>query len=60
MWYATQMRNLQVLIITGNPFALAGKNAYVRLEEAMQKNLSATVINEDVPDQKNYLKKPKN
>ncbi len=48
MWYATQIKNLQILIITGNPFALGGKNAYARLEEAMQKNLSATVINEDV------------
>lgn len=48
VWYATQMKNLQILIITGNPFALAGKNAYARLEEAMTKNLSATVINEDV------------
>ena len=50
VWYATQMKNLQILIITGNPFALGGKNAYARLEEAMGKNLSATVINEDVPD----------
>lgn len=60
VWYATQIKNLQILIITGNPFALGGKNAYARLEEAMQKNLSATVINEDVQDQKVYLKKPKN
>lgn len=60
VWYATQMKNLQILIITGNPFALTGKQAYERLEEAMQKNLSATVINEDVPDHKTYLKKNKN
>ena len=53
------MKNLQLLIITGNPLALAGKQCYARLEEAMQKNLSATVINEDVPEQKNYLKKPR-
>ena len=59
VWYATQTKNLQILIITGNPFALTGKQAYVRLEEEMQKNLSATVINEDVPEQKSYLKKPK-
>ena len=26
----------------------------------MSKNMSATVINEDVPEQKAYLKKPKN
>jgi len=50
VWYATQMKNLQILIITGNPFALSGKPAYARLEEAMQMNLSATVINEDVPE----------
>jgi len=50
VWYACQMKNLQLLIITGNPFALNGKQAYARLEESMQKNLSATVINEDVPD----------
>ncbi len=60
VWYATQMKNLQILIITGNPFALTGKQSYERLEEAMQKNLSATVINEDVPDHKTYLKKNKN
>jgi hypothetical protein len=49
------------LIITGNPFALAGKNAYARLEEAMTKNLSATVINEDIQDTRGgYLKRPKN
>ncbi len=61
IWYASQMKNLQILIITGNPFALSGKQAYARLEEAMQKNLSATVINEDVTEQKSYLKqKPKN
>lgn len=57
VWYATQMRNLQLLVITGNPFALAGKACYARLEEAMQKNLSATVINEDIPDERTYLKK---
>ena len=54
------MKNLQILVITGNPFALAGKEKYQRLEEAMQKTLSATVINEDVPEQKSYLKKPNN
>lgn len=60
VWYATQIKNLQILIITGNPFALNGKQQYARLEEAMQKNLSATVINEDVPDHRAYLKKTKN
>lgn len=35
VWYASQMKNLQLLIITGNPFALNGKQAYARLEEAM-------------------------
>jgi hypothetical protein len=25
VWYATQMKNLQILVITGNPFALNGK-----------------------------------
>lgn len=58
--YASHTKNLQILIITGNPFALNGKQAYARLEESMQKNLSATVINEDVPEQRSYLKKPKN
>ena len=48
VWYATQMKILQILIITGNPFALAGKSGHLRLEEAMIKNLSAAVINEDV------------
>ena len=44
------MKNLQLLVITGNPFALGGKGQYAKLEEAMQKSLSATVINEDVAE----------
>jgi hypothetical protein len=52
------LKNLQILVITGNPFALGGKQAYYRLEEALAKNLSATVINEDALESKTYLRKP--
>jgi hypothetical protein len=53
------MKNLQILVITGNPFALSGKGYYARLEETLSKNLSAVIINEDVPDHRAYLRKPK-
>ncbi len=32
---------------------------YQKLEETLQKNLSAVVINDDVSDHKTYLRKPK-
>ncbi|CDW73960.1 leucine rich repeat family protein [Stylonychia lemnae] len=57
--YLSQLKCLQLLIITGNPLGLSGKPAFARLEEALQKNLSATIINEEVNDQKIYLKKTK-
>ena len=59
MWYATQMRSLQILVITGNPFALKGKHSYAKLEEMMQKQLSAVVINEEADDKNWYLKMKK-
>jgi hypothetical protein len=48
LWYSTQFKSLQILVITGNPFAMQGKYYYQGLEDALQKNLSATVINEEV------------
>ena len=54
------MKCLQIVVITGNPIGQTGsKTAYQRLEEELQKNLSATIINEEVQDQKSYLKKLK-
>jgi hypothetical protein len=44
-------------VITGNPFAMMGKEAYFALENALQKNLSAAVVNDEVTDSKSYLKK---
>lgn len=44
-------------MITGNPIGLNGKQYYQKLETALQSSLSATLINEEVPDHKSYLKK---
>lgn len=55
--YCGQMKSLQLLVITGNPIGLNGKQFYQKLEDTLQKSLSASVINEDVPDHKSYLKK---
>lgn len=53
----SQLKNLQILIITGNPFAMTGKEDYEGLEAALQKNQSAIIINEEVTDSKAYLRK---
>ena len=59
MWFVPQMKNINVLIITGNPFAMQGKERYQNLELNLQKNLSAALINDEVSSSKNYLKKHK-
>jgi hypothetical protein len=38
---------------------MMGKEAYYALENEMQKNLSAAVVNEEVTDSRAYLKKAK-
>ena len=47
MGYTMVLRNLQLLIITGNPFALRGKTHYEELERELAKLQSAVIINED-------------
>jgi len=49
LWYLTETKSLNLLIITGNPFAIKSNklsNGYARLEAELQKNLAAVVINE--------------
>lgn len=53
------MKNLQILVITGNPFAMHGKIFYSNLEEQLSKTLSAVIINDEVASAKGYLKKQK-
>lgn len=61
LWYLTQTQAINLLIITGNPFALktSKQGGYARLEAELQKNLAAVVINESalVDDQGFYLKR---
>ena len=47
-------------MITGNPFAMLGKQAYQSLEDHLSKDLSAVVINNEVASAKGYLRKQKN
>ncbi len=35
LWYTTQMRSLQILVITGNPFATLTKAQYAKLEDEL-------------------------
>lgn len=48
MWFITLTRSLTLVNITGNPFAAikSRQHGYMNLEAALQKNLSATVIND--------------
>ena len=46
-----------MLIITGNPFALQGKEAYAQLESSLNAALSAALINDESVDSKAYLRK---
>jgi Leucine-rich repeat (LRR) protein len=56
----SQLKNVQLLVITGNPFAMMGKEAYFSLENVLQKNLSAAVVNDEVTDSRTYLRKANN
>lgn len=48
LWFMPQMKHINLLIITGNPMALQGKEAYATLEMNMQTALSAVIINDEV------------
>jgi len=64
LWFLTQTKTINVVIITGNPVANRstktgpGSN-YESLEQELQKNLSAVVINDVglVDDQGFYIKR---
>ena len=60
LWFLTLTKSINVINITGNPFAqIAGKNNnYQNLEFELQKNLSAVLINDiHLIDDKGYTKK---
>lgn len=64
LWWLTQSKSVNLVIITGNPFASrstksGGLSGYANLETELQKNLSAVVINDAglVDDNGFYLKK---
>ena len=61
LWFLSQTRSVNLVIITGNPLASSKKGvaAYENLESELQKNLSAVVINDSalVDDQGFYVKK---
>jgi Leucine-rich repeat (LRR) protein len=64
LWFLTQTRGVNLVIITGNPFAsraskTSGLNDYEALENELSKNLSAVIINDVglVDDQGFYLKR---
>jgi hypothetical protein len=58
MMMATSMLGtFQVLIISGNPFAQQGPEAYARLEHELQLNLSAVIVNHNSYSAQPYLKR---
>lgn len=52
-----QMKHVNLLVITGNPLALQGREAYEQLESNLQSALSAVLINDEIQGEKGYLKK---
>ena len=48
LWFLTQTKSINELIITGNPVAMdrRGNASYINLETELSKNLSAVVIND--------------
>jgi len=61
LWFLTQTKSINVVNITGNPFANGGKSpnsGYANLEYELQKNLSAVLINDQhLVDDKGYTRK---
>ena len=46
-----------MVIITGNPLALQGQDAYAQLEANLQSAASAVIINDDSVGDRSYLRK---
>lgn len=65
LWFLTQTKMVNLVIITGNPFAAKQNkpgiiSAYANLETELQKNLSAVVINDvGLVDEKGFYLKRK-
>ena len=57
MWFVPQMKHINLVVITGNPLALQGREAYAQLELNLQNALSAVLINDEIQNEKSYLKK---
>ena len=63
LWYLTTTKAINVVNITGNPFAQAsrGVSLYANLEFELTKNLSAVIINDHhLIDDKGYMKRKTN
>ena len=63
LWYLTLTRAINVVNITGNPFAqqTRGTPSYANLEYELTKNLSAVIINDHhLIDDKGYMKRKTN
>ena len=63
VWFLTMTKSINVVNITGNPFASTsrGTSNYANLEFELQKNLSAVVINDQhLIDDKGYAKRKTN
>ena len=56
MLYLKDLKHINIVIITGNPVAMAGPEAYSGLESTLQTHLSAVVIN-DENTESGYLRK---
>ena len=57
MWFVPQMKHINLVVITGNPMALQGKEAYAQLEANLQNTLSAVLINDEIQGERHYLKR---
>ena len=51
------MKHINLVIITGNPLGLNGKEAYAQLEARLQNTVSAVLINDEIQGERNYFKK---
>lgn len=63
LWYLTMTQAINVVNITGNPFAqpTRGNPHYSSLEYELTKNLSAVIINDHhLIDDKGYMKRKTN
>ena len=57
MLYLKDLKHINIVIITGNPVAMSGPEAYSGIENTLQTHLSAVVIN-DENQESGYLRKP--